>query len=134
MNDTPVLPGLYGPPVEPPRVHKRQRQTAREVYRRQRAEDVAKAEQGKETREGQVLRCLAAWWNRYQTSPTALELLRWMRDRGESVFDANSVRPRLTKLVKQGLVRPGEKRACQVSGETVLTWKVREIGDQEPRP
>lgn len=120
-------------PAPARRPHKRQRSTAREVYRRQRAEDQAKEAAGKETRQGQVLRCLAWHWNVTQTSPTALELLGWMRERGEPVFDANSVRPRLTKLVQQGLVRPGTKRTCRVSGETVLTWHVREIGDGEPR-
>lgn len=124
---------MYESPPPARRVWKRQRSTARETYRRQRAEDVAKAEAGKETREGQVLRCLAWHWNVTQSSPTALELLAWMRDKGEPVFDANSVRPRLTKLVQQGLVRPGTKRTCRVSGETVWTWKVRETGDQEPR-
>lgn len=127
----PTLTLPFDLPAPARRPHKRQRSTAREVYRRQRAEDVAKAAEGKETREGQVLRCLAWHWNVTQQSPSALELLAWMREKGEPVFDANSVRPRLTKLVSRGLVRPGEKRTCRVSGETVLTWKVREAGDQE---
>jgi hypothetical protein len=120
-------------PAPARRPHKRQRATAREVYRRQRSGDVAKASAGKETREDQVLRCLAAHWNATQVSPTALELLAWMRARGESVFDANSVRPRLTALVARGLVTPQTKRPCRVSGETVHTWAVREQGSQEPR-
>lgn len=128
---TPSLPFDLPPPT--PRAHKRQRATAREVYRRQRAEDVAKADAGKETREGQVLRCLAWHWNVTQHSPTALELLAWMREKGEPVFDANSVRPKLHYLVKKGLVRPQAKRRCRVSGEEVWTWAVREAGDGEPR-
>lgn len=115
-----------------PRVHKRQRQTARTVYKRQRAIDVEKAKGGKETRSGQVLRCLAAWWNRFNTSPTALELLAWMRERGEPVFDVNSIRPRLKELVDRGLVEPRAKRQCIVSGQTVWTWAVREVGSKDP--
>lgn len=125
---------IYGQNEPPPRrLHKAQRQTARMAYQLKRDQDQAKAKAGKETREGQVLRCLAAWWNRYQTSPTALELLNWMREQGESVFDVNSIRPRLKKLVDQGLVEPRVKRRCIVSGHTVWTWAVREIGSVEPR-
>lgn len=125
---------FYQPDLVPtPRRHKRQRQSAREVYRQQRAVDVEKAAAGKETREGQVLRCLAWHWNATQQSPTALELLAWMRARGEPVFDANSVRPRLTTLLAEGLVEVRTKRVCAVSGKTVGTWAVREIGSQEAR-
>lgn len=125
---------FYDLPTDPPRrPHKRQRQTARLVYARKRDEDKAKAKAGKETREGQVLRCLAAWWNRYQTSPTALELLAWMKEQGEPVFDVNSVRPRIRQLVEDGLVEPRAKRRCIVSGMTVHTWSVREAGSLRPR-
>lgn len=117
----------------PPRVHKRQRQTARAVYWQQRAVDIQKAKAGKETREGQVLRCLAAWWNRFQTSPTALELLAWMRDCGEPVFDVNSIRPRLRELFEIGVIESAGKRRCVVSGKTVHVWRVREIGSVEQR-
>lgn len=126
-------PSLLDAVVREERPRKLQRQTARAVYARQRDDDRAKAAAGKETREGQVLRCLAAWWNRYQTSPTALELLAWMRANGEPVFDANSVRPRLTRLTELGLVTPGEKRACRISGKFVHVWKVREAGSLPPR-
>jgi len=125
---------FYQPDLVPrPRAHKRQRQSAREVYRQQRAVDVTKAARGQETREGQVLRTLAAHWNATQRSPTALELLEWARARGERVFDVNSIRPRLNELVARGLVEPRAKRRCTVSGKTVWTWAVREIGSQEPR-
>lgn len=116
-----------------PRPHKRVRQTSREVYRRQRTEDRQKAEAGKETREGQVLRLLAWHWNETQTSPTALELLTWARAKGERLFDVNSIRPRLNALVQAGLVEPRAKRTCDVSGMTVWTWAVREIGSLRPR-
>lgn len=107
---------------------KRQRSTAKAVYARRRSEDQAKAAAGKETREGQILRLLAWHWNATQTSPTALELLRWARERGESLFDVNSLRPRVTSLVEAGLVESAGKRRCTVSGQTVHTWRVREVG------
>ncbi len=116
-----------------PRPHKRQRQTAREVYRLKRAEDQAKAKAGAETRQGQVLRLLAWHWNQTQVSPTALELLAWAREKGERLFDVNSIRPRLRELVESGLVEPRAKRRCVVSGMMVWTWAVREIGSQEQR-
>lgn len=112
-----------------PRPRKRQRQTARASYAAQRATDEQRRQQGKETRQGQVLRCLAAYWNRYQESPTALELMREMRANGEPLFDANSVRPRITALCALGLVRANAARICRVSGQRVRTWIVREVGD-----
>jgi len=111
-----------------PRAHKRQRQTAREVYRVQRAKDKKKAEQGQETRCGQVLRVLAWHWNVTQTSPTARELFEWATAKGERLDDINSIRPRLTKLRELGLVEIRGKRICEVSGLTVSTWAGREAG------
>lgn len=115
--------------VEKP--HKRVRTTSRAVYARQRDTDVQREADGKETREGRVLRCLAAWFNRYQYSPTAYELFHRMVKTGESVTDLNDVRPRLTSLCDKGLVRACKKRRCTVTKKTVLTWKVREAGDQQ---
>jgi 3-hydroxyisobutyrate dehydrogenase-like beta-hydroxyacid dehydrogenase len=84
---------------------------------------------GQETREGQVLRLLSAHWNATQRTPTALELLHWARARGEVLFDVNSIRPRITKLVDLGLVEASPtKRRCAVSGKRVCTWRVREAG------
>lgn len=103
---------------------KRVRQTSRAAYRDVRERDTAKAESGRETREGQVLRLLAAHWNATQTSPTALELLAWARGRGERLFDANSVRPRITKLVDLGLVESAGQRRCEQSGKVAHTWRV----------
>lgn len=126
---------MYGQEPEPqPKVWKRQRQTAREVYRVRRAEDVAKADAGKETREGQVLRLLAAHWNFCQCSPTARELFVWaVNVRKERLDDINSIRPRISALVDAGLVEPRGKRRCGVSGKVVHYWAVREIGSGEPR-
>lgn len=113
---------------------KRQRQTAREVYSVRREQDKANAEAGHETREGQVLRLLAAHWNYTQCSPTARELFVWaVNVRKEQLDDINSIRPRITALVEAGLVEPRDKRRCAVSGKTVHTWAVREIGSKEAR-
>lgn len=136
MHHAPCLPGLLDPVMEtidpvtaevrPVKVWKRQRSTAVAVHNRKRDEDKAKAAAGQETREAQVLRCINAYWNRFQRTPTALELLRWMKNKGERVFDVNSIRPRITKLVREGLAEKRMKRRCRVSGETVLTWGARE--------
>lgn len=118
-------PSLLDAVIRDDRPRKRVRQTSRAVYAEQRAKDQAKADAGHEGREGQVLRLLAAYWNALQGSPTALELLQWATYRGEQLFDANSVRPRITALVDAGLVESAGKRRCQVSGKTVHTWRVR---------
>lgn len=107
---------------------KRQRSTAREVYRERRKTDRALQAAGLETKEAKVLRCLAAHWNATQTSPTARELLEWMKARGEQVEDVNDVRPKIFYLCEAGLVESGTKRHCRVSGKTVMTWRVREMG------
>ncbi len=108
------------------RAHKRQRGTARGAYALKRAADQKKQDVGQETREGQVLRCLAAYFNRFQRRPTALEVMRWMKNKGERVFDINSIRPRITKLVELQVVTSYPKRRCRVSGLTVCTWGVKE--------
>lgn len=110
--------------VEKP--YKRVRQTSRESYRRQRAIDVQKAKAGKETHRGRVLRCLAAYWNARQQSPTASELLAWMVERGECSNDPNHVRPKLNALVELGLVESAGKRTCSVSRQTVYVWRVKQ--------
>jgi hypothetical protein len=127
----PVLPELFGPRV--PRAHKRARSTSREVYRLQRAADVARAKAGRETRTGQALRILAWHWNVTQQSPTALELFDWGVAHGESLFNAASFRPRLTWLLAHGLIEPRARRTCAISGQRAWTWAVREMGSKEPR-
>lgn len=141
----PVLPGLFSPVIEqidpltsdvrPVKVWKRQRQTARAQYHRQRAIDEEKQVEGHqaETRCQQVLRILAAYWNAKNESPTALELLEFGRQRGERLFDVNSIRPRLFELVETNLIEARGKRKCRVSGVMVHTWAVREMGSAEPR-
>ena len=105
-------------------LRKRVRDTSRAVYAERRQRDKAKSEAGQETREGQVLRLLAAFCNYKQAWPTALELLHFGLSRGERLFDANSVRPRITAMVSQGLVESAGKRTCAVSGKLVTVWRV----------
>lgn len=140
MHHAPCLPGLLDPVMErldapAVKVWKRQRQTARAVYHRQRAIDEEKQVEGQqaETRCQQVLRILAAYWNAKQHSPTALELLEWGRQQGERLFDVNSIRPRLRELFEAGLIEARGKRKCAVSGVVVYTWAIREIGSKEAR-
>ena len=129
----PELAGLYDAGVDARRPHKRARQTSREVYRRQRSVDQARAAAGKETRLAAVLRVLAAYWNRFQSSVTGYELLRYGQEHGESWLDVNSVRPKLTRLFQCGLIEPRAPRRCRVTGKLVRTWAVREIGSLETR-
>lgn len=38
----------------------------------------------------------------------------------------NTVTPRTNELVKRGLVVEGKRRACKVTGRTVIAWKLAE--------
>lgn len=132
MPYAPCIPGLLDPVVEKinpvttevtvVKAHKRQRGTAVGAYVKRRDADKAKAAAGIETREAQVLRCLSAYFNRFQRRPSSLELMRWMQNKGEGVFDINSIRPRITALVAAKVVMAYPKRTCRVSGQTVCTW------------
>ena len=135
MSAQPCLPDLLTPRVvttdtatgemRTRRVWKRQRHTARTVYAELRAT--------LKGRQAQVLRVLAWHWNATQASPTALELMVWARCQGETVFDINSIRPRLKELADAGVIEPRAKRRCAISGKTVWTWAVRERGSAVPR-
>lgn len=126
----PVLPEMFSPS---PRFHKAARQTSRQIYREQRDRDREREAAGRETRRGRVLRILAAYWNRWQHSPTASELFMYAAERAEPFRNVAELRPRLTELVRMGLVEPRSRRRCRVTGATVCTWAVREIGSREPR-
>jgi hypothetical protein len=108
-----------------PKRHIRQRETARAVYHAHVASEAQKSAAGRETREGQVLRCLVAFTDACHYAPTSLELLAFSKSRGENFFDPNSVRPRITKLVDIGIVESAGKRICAQSGKTVMCWRVR---------
>lgn len=91
-------------------------------------------------REGQVLRCLAAYFNRTTEWPTAAELAQWMHRKGELPRpDTRLVAPRLTYLgpgyqqpdgtVKGGgLIEMLPKRHCRVSGAKAHPYRIRERG------
>jgi hypothetical protein len=129
----PTLP-MFDDGLPPTRRHKRVRQTAREVYRVRRAQDIADAEHGRETRQGAVLRILARHWNTFQFSPTAYELLTFALEVGERRWrDIASFRPRLTELTALGIIEPTEPRRCRVTGVEARCWRVREIGSAEAR-
>lgn len=127
----PVLTGLFDADVRLP--HKRARQTARAVYHVRRTQDSAAAAAGRETRQGAVLRLLAAFWNRHQFSPTSYELFVFTREHGALFRDIAALRPRLTELTQIGLIEPAAPRRCRITGEICRTWRVREAGSQESR-
>lgn len=64
---------------------------------------------------------LYIWKN--QRTPTATELLEFMKARGKAT-DHNDVRPRLTELCGMGMVVTGAKRFCTArpSKHPVYTW------------
>jgi hypothetical protein len=109
---------------EPRQPRKRVRQVSREAYRQRRALDVALEAAGHESARGKVLRLLAWHWNATQNSPTALELMEWARTKGERLFDANVIRPRLTELFDEGIVETAGKRKCLISGRSAHVWRV----------
>jgi hypothetical protein len=93
------------------------------------------------------LRGLRALWNRSQVWPTADELAAYLHGRGfVPSAHRDEVAPRLNELadgwwvkrcvdgqvtrrqVGGGEVERGAKRPSRISGRTVLTWRVREMG------
>jgi hypothetical protein len=117
------------PPEKRP--HKRVRDTSKLAYAI-----------GRETFEGRkadALRHLAAYWNRFNHSPTSAELTAWT-DKGEHLFPSPAfqvallrMRRGLSDLKRLGLAEPHHKRICEFTGRLVETWRVREAGSQEPR-
>ena len=90
-------------------------------------------------------RGLRAIWNATQRWPTADELAEFLFQSGELPGSHRDfVAPRLNELadgwwvkrdgvrvqVGGGLIERGAKRRSNVSGLTVLTWRVREAGSQ----
>lgn len=54
----------------------------------------------------------------YLKNPTNSEISKFMG------IPINAITPRTNELVKHGRVIQGLKRTCQVTGKTVLTWRV----------
>lgn len=90
---------------------------------------------------------LMAYWNRYQTWPTALELLEFLLElkqrhprhpRYRGIVDVNSVRPRLTGLNQHEppLVVTGAPRLCTSRQarqwsrrKPVHVWRIPQVGE-----
>ncbi len=129
-----------------PKPHKRVRETSVTAY-----------EQGRESfngRKGDVLRWLAAFWNKYNFSPTSAELSEWLLMRSDQDTHTGCLNC-LTLYVRRGLSdlqRPSRKiqsavesqgdaakkakkriakdgtRTCSITGEEVETWRIIERG------
>ena len=110
--------------MPPPRRHRIVRDTS-----------IASYAEGREQftgRKADVLRWLAAWWNRVQVSPTSAEMAEhefWISGTDAPPFDNMDairlyVRRGLSDLQTHGLVESVEKRPCAVTGRTCRTWRV----------
>lgn len=120
------------------------RQVCRENANRLRDEAKADREAGRETKEQRVLRCLAAFFNRYAYWPTPAELTRRMFETAEIVQNrVNLVAPRLSELVNGKVKRSadGSKirvgggiceqrplRTCKVNGDDAHPVAICEVG------
>jgi hypothetical protein len=133
-----MQPSLLDLPFREERPRKRVRLVSKDVYRELRDSDRLG------TRAADVLRSLAAFYNRHQDWPTAPELTRWMVEHGDLPReDFNLVRPRLTEMcvgrivdgmtVGGGVLDVLPRRVCRVTGQPAHPWKVREAGSQEAR-
>lgn len=81
-----------------------------------------------------VLRKLAAFWNRYQQSPTCAELTDWLwRSNQIDRNDPNIVRPRVTELVDLGVCKYGDKRIDRVTRKSARPISIVEIGADRGR-
>ncbi len=108
--------------VERPR--KRVRQVSRGTYAELRdSGQLAK-------REGDVLRELAAFYNRRAQWPTVGELTLWMFEHGDIPRnDTRLVAPRMTELCRtHQVVEPLPARPCAVLGSKAHSWRVTEAG------
>jgi hypothetical protein len=107
------------------------------VRKRVRAVSVAQYADGRERftgRKADVLRWLAARYNLVQQWPTSAELaFHYRHELGTKVaLDATAsllfVRRGISDLQTAGIVEANGARVCQVSGRTVETWRVVEVG------
>lgn len=109
-----------------PKPHKRVRQVSRQVYAVVRSESAGR-------RRDDVLRCAAAYFNRFQRWLTDAELADWMYRQGElERNDPNLVRPRRFELYQMGLMEPLKRRKCSVTTKSAQPWAIREAGSKEP--
>ena len=80
-------------------------------------------------RRGAVLRWLAAYWNRWQESPTSAELSQWCYATKQDGLPWDRllyVRRGLSDLQTTGTVErvPAGDRCCRVTGHLCCTWRV----------
>jgi hypothetical protein len=120
----------YLPSLEPATV-KREK-----VRKRVRPTSIAQYAEGRERfkgRRGDVLRWLAAFYNRFQVWPTAAELGCWLRKRQRyerrcAECFALHIRKGVSQLIDTGLVRSNGERVCDISGRTVEAWRITPAG------
>jgi hypothetical protein len=139
------MTAAYLPSLEPATV-KREK-----IRRRVRPTSIAQYGEGRERftgRKAEVLRWLAAYYNRYQESPTSAELAQIHPDfiaeiavvdqtpwgnRQPPNFDGTLtlllyVRRGLSDLQTSGIVKANGPRKCRVTGRKCETWRVVEVG------
>lgn len=91
--------------------------------------DVIKGTLGK--REHTVISGLARYMEKSDGfEPTAYELFEYLKS-ARTVFDINSVRPRLTRMQERDMrlvVKSATKRKCSISGKNAWTWNITERG------
>lgn len=113
------------------RPHKRVRDTSKEAY--------AIGRQVFSGRKANALRHLAAYWNRFQESPTAAELTTWVDELHHHYTSDHfkvavlTMRRGLSDLKADGIAIPGFPRRCMVTNRYAETWRVREVGSEESR-
>lgn len=117
----------YLPSMEPETQQREKvRRRVRAVSRTQYAEGRARFK----GRKGDVLRWLAAFYNRFQVWPTSAELGAWLRQkpryarRCRECF-ALHVRRGMSDLIDAGLVQSAGIRPCSASERVVESWKIK---------
>ena len=116
------LPGLAPTDQKREKVRKRVRPTSRAQY--------AMARLRLRGRAANVLRWLAAYYNRQQIWPTSAELANYVTAdvadwRGEWHWTLLFVRRGLSDLQAKGLAESVEQRPCQVARGKCCVWRVR---------
>jgi sulfur relay (sulfurtransferase) DsrC/TusE family protein len=112
-------PSLLDLPAVRTKVHRNVRATSKAQY--------AVAREQFTGRKADVLRWLAAYWNRYNVSPTSAELLAaqgYTEMNTDWIEKLLYARRGLSDLQTTGNVEAAGKRACRISGRLVETWRV----------
>ncbi len=125
----------YLPSLEPETV------VREKIRRRARQSSIAQYAVARDTikvqREAEALRRVAAYWNRWQRSPTIGELAAKMLRDNRSAVNPESwqfmgarlwLARGISGLLEQGLVEKVGERRCFQTGVTVCTWRVTLAG------